>query len=79
MTTEICLVRFGSSNGSFVRTKLVINHLPNHFIMLHSEIGVGDSGERDNKGSSGGSRTDAMASSRVLAAENIDTKSNGSE
>ena len=38
MPTKHGLVGFGLANGSFVRTKLVINHLPYHFIILHDDI-----------------------------------------
>jgi hypothetical protein len=34
------LVGFGRAHCGFERTKLVINHLPNHFIILHNEVRV---------------------------------------
>ena len=40
VAAKVRLVRFGLANGGFERTKLVIDHLPDHFIVLHGVAGV---------------------------------------
>ena len=35
VSTKVCLVALGFSDGGFEGAKLVIHHLPNHFVILH--------------------------------------------